>query len=1036
MAQEIILLENNIDQLRKIFEFYPDLVRNSHEETLTPVLEVEAKFGYYIGQNFNSNVPYIHYERLIERLRKSSIFSESLEESTVTIFGNIRRIVTTIEDSNEKVLWQTKDTLTNIELIDYDIRISVNKETYISEPANNLLSGIPVIRERTRRSFLMNNKIIRVDVSSIMTIKDQDIIESYEVEVEYLGDGNNLHIFDNYIKEVFRLLRGTNRIFTNKNKRQLIQDCNKVLKQVPTPFKINKDIFVEARNITFRDLVYGGIVGNNNIEDKEILASKRNNHKGNGTAYDITFKANGLRKLFIIHKTGIWLVHSPYEFNFLTTIRKEVIDAYDTTILDGELVIPKTPNNILYWYLSFDCLVFKNNDKQKDNKLQRRKFIETVSKSIRSSLITVDFKETEEIKTVEDFFALVNKFLDNRNKLPYLEDGLMFSPIDVQYNPLSQNKYTSSERTLTKVPDVCKWKNPKDITIDFSIRWVENNKLELYSFDDSKNKRSATKGKMVIFTGDDFYPLTPDMIDHENPLTLNKPTGLVVEYEWSDNKLRPRILRYDKHGPNRLSVAKNNWRDIMNPITEDDIRGRSLTLVYKYFNRIKKGLYNMLGSANILDIGSGKGGDVSKWKTLGNTQQNKGFVIAVEPNQNNRQELIRRIEINKITNKVFVLPVGGEDTVTITSAIQRNIPEGKVDAISLMLSLSFFWSSKEHLDSLVNTIITNLKPGGKIIFLTIDGDTLEQLFGTSQSTEINLLTAKIRLYPKEESGRRAVDFILPDTIVGEQREYVVHIQDLVNRLEKEKIFLKEFSKAEEEKLLIKDAKLFSSLYSYGMFVSERDETKQHIILPEISTQFINFLLDTARKVSLNNIDPVDISMLFNTLNINDISKIHGALREFIYYRIGEIGRYHSIITPWRIETFKSDNPSLKVLLGKYREALPVLMIVDNNKKYLHDFNEELLFGILCVVEFSTRIQFYLNDLVNMNYPPIPITFKDIAPEFLSYTRRRYSATTKHGTIYFASERFIQGIITGSNWLQLNPYDLITDIRSHGKLFTF
>ena len=73
-----------------------------------------------------------------------------------------------------------------------------------------------------------------------------------------------------------------------------------------------------------------------------------------------------------------------------------------------------------------------------------------------------------------------------------------------------------------------------------------------------------------------------------------------------------------------------------------------------------------------------------------------------------------------MSSRVIVVPTGGEDFVTISNAVKEFIPGGKVDAVSLMLSLSFFWQSNETLNSLVNTIISVLKPGGKIIFLTIN----------------------------------------------------------------------------------------------------------------------------------------------------------------------------------------------------------------------------------------------------------------------------------------------------------------------------
>jgi hypothetical protein len=62
-----------------------------------------------------------------------------------------------------------------------------------------------------------------------------------------------------------------------------------------------------------------------------------------------------------------------------------------------------------------------------------------------------------------------------------------------------------------------------------------------------------------------------------------------------------------------------------------------------------------------------------------------------------------------------------------------------------------------------------------------------------------------------------VDITLPDTIVGTQTEYIVHINDLTQKLFKHNILLIEQNRCEKEKLLSNSSLLFSSLYSYGYY---------------------------------------------------------------------------------------------------------------------------------------------------------------------------------------------------------------------------
>ncbi|MEO6066605.1 MAG: hypothetical protein ABIQ41_01335 [Gemmatimonadales bacterium] len=843
------MLTQKILQVRTIFDQNPTIIRNHNLPNQDRVLEVEAKYGHYGEKGFGSYVPYIHYERLLTRLRGlPNIGRMTTEESEVAQSGNIRRItIINVGDEPETIIWQRKSRIQDIDLPQYDIRISSNLEEKLA--ANEIPTNFTPtnIRNRTRTSFTLVDGLVKVDLTEVMMLqKGTTMLPRYEVEVEYLGDATNIGVFAEQVEYIFRLLRGTNIIYTNEIKNKLIVDVVKILGST-RPDMIDKDVLVEARNIKRRDLLYGGIVGNEHVDDDKILATPRRPEKQTpGTNYMITFKADGLRKMLIIHTTGIWLVYPPYEFNLVldTSLNVPQLDklllAMNGTIFDGELVVPRVPKNIAYWYLAFDCLAFRNNAGiQRQPYTDRQKVVNAVSDAIKTPILTMNTKESKEIKTPQDFFRLVNEFLDKRDLLEYDEDGLIFVPIDTYYNPMSQ-RYPLKDRALTHIPDTCKWKHGEDITIDFALKWLPNNMIDLQSYDD-------VKGEVVSFKGDTINPLTPDMIDHTNPLTLNKPYGLVVEYEWiwlpnKKGMFRPRRLRPEKSGANRLSIALDDWEDIMNPVTEKDIRGESLNMVFSYHNRIKKSLYDLLtqnpdynprnkGSKrykgiNILDIGSGRGGDTAKWLRLKDqTDQNTGFVVAVEPNVDNREELVRRIATFGLQDKVLVVPTGGEDTVSITEAVRRHIPGGKVDAVTLMLSMSFFWASDSHLESLVQTILSNLKPGGKIVFLTIDGDTIEQIFepalGGEKITDLILDSTRLHLYsPSAPPFGRAIDFILPDTIVGEQREYLVHLQDFSRRLANYGINLNEIHRAETEKLLSNTASLFSSMYSFGYYTND------------------------------------------------------------------------------------------------------------------------------------------------------------------------------------------------------------------------
>ncbi len=797
-------------------------------------LEIEAKFGFFTQKGFQSSVPYSHYDRLLHLL-KSQFTNEDnsinylVEESTVAIMDNIRRINTNT-NTTTTVTWQRKTPIRHFDISGYELRVSANIETSI-DPVKKFTPK--VIRTRTRHSFPLND-VVTVDMTEIIMITENKPGRPfYEVELEFHGKPGQLSIFEDSISSIFKELRGTENIYNFHTKSQVVDDVARLIGANPNG-SISKSALVQARNIKRKDLVYGGIVGNSK------------------TSYNVTYKADGLRKLLVVHSTGVWLIYPPYEFNLIMP-KPASLSKSGTIILDGELVQHKTNNKIKYWYLAFDALVFSGKSVGELPFPKRRNVVDAVTKHIKTPTLTVDAKPVFNLSTPEIFFTTVQQLLDNRYNLDYDQDGLIFTPVDMKYK-LESDELPLSDRSLTKNPDICKFKEGNDITIDFAIKRVADNKIELYSYD-------VGKEDLVHFTGNTISPLTTEMIDHEHPLTKDIPSGIIVEYEWFDSKLRPRRIRHDKSGPNRLDIALDDWEDIMNPITIDDITGVSPMLTFAYHKRIKRGLYKFIKTNNgdkktkILDLGSGRGGDAHLWNNVAE------FVVAVEPNDHNRQELVRRVKLLKLENKVRIVPLGGEATSEISSNVDDFM--GKADVVTLMLSLSFFWQSEEHLNALVNTIVSNIKPGGTIVFLTIDGDTLLQLFepalGGPHHTEMQVGSAHITLHPKQNNSR-TVDFVLNNTIVGAQREYVVHLQELVDKLAIYGFELTEIHRAEGEKLLRQDQALYSSLYSYGYFTnSNKDLLDGPLLEPVYSGEYVEPIIKPMSKpiIDINPVTTVD-----------------------------------------------------------------------------------------------------------------------------------------------------------------------------------
>lgn len=742
--------------IKMIRESLTEIVRVANE---IGSVEIEAKFGRFDGKTFSSQVPWSHYDRLRESLSKEA--KVVTEHSTVYRMGDVRKMVITTR-KGETVRWEEKKRIRNFEFPAYGIRVSINTEQEIEPPENFTPTNI---RERNRSVFTIGD--VRVDLTDVTTVDGSEAMNTYEVEVELIGPIESINQFDAMTQKVFRLLYGTKLIYTMQEKQSVLSDFN----------AIAGPRLVQARNLKLRDMVYGGLIGNRNV------------------SYTVTHKSDGLRKVVILHQTGIWLALPPSEFNLVVRANLKSVSG---TILEGEWIGSK--NNVEYWVLIFDCLAIQGSATvQQKSHLERINLAASVVSKIKNQVITLDMKEFIPIRTVDEFYYVIPRMFAEGPSVK--SDGLIFTPNESVYNPQS-DRYPISQRTLTKYPDICKWKPPHELTIDFAIRWISSDAIQLYSYE-GKSRR------LVEFIGSDKNPFDLSMVDATHELTRNAPANIVVEYAWDGEKLIPKMIRRDKKWPNAIDVAIDVWDDVHHPITQEDMEGKTFTLLFRYHNRVKKSLFDSLGSGlTMLDIGSGRGGDHSKWHRFSR-------IFAVEPNEENREEFLRRVGNDP---RITMIATGGEDTETITEAVGE-----KVDVVSLMLSLSFFWRSAEMLDALVSTIVANLKPTGTIVFLTQNGNAVKQLFEPAFNpdwrSEITLGPAVMKL-GEDESGGRPMFIDIKDSIVREQHEFLVILTDLMSRLEQYKLV--ELYRPEEEKFLSPGERTFTSLYLAGKFVGTDD----------------------------------------------------------------------------------------------------------------------------------------------------------------------------------------------------------------------
>ncbi|HZK71925.1 MAG TPA: hypothetical protein VFD03_10505, partial [Clostridia bacterium] len=622
--------------------------------------------------------------------------------------GDVRKSVN--EDTNE-VSWMTKKRLWNETNYDYNLRYSMSQEIP-AKPISEKVFKPDLVRYKNRSSYLVFDNAVRIDI----TIVTSSGLISYELEVELMNHGK-LDLFDKAMQVITRLVLDTVYLYTWKEKTDLINFVNYILGSNKRGY-LDHYFLVQARNLKLRDMVYGGLIGNEK------------------TGYSVTHKADGIRRMLVFHESGIWLI-STDTFSKISDAR--MID-FLGTILDGEMIppekrLPGSPQN-QFWYLVFDTLAWNRDASvQKKTHNQRLSFAQIIADGLnapngRTQVIQVNTKTFRVFNTPQEFFKIIREMYREQEFLLYRNDGFMFTPTDTEYNP-KVDRMALYKRVLTQYPDICKWKPQEELTIDFLIKWTndessaEGNKPQSQSAESQSDRQlelySGDKGQNVKFVGSNTFRLTSDMIDANNEMLQNLPNNTIVEFRFDKERqmLVPVRVRNDKPKPNRIDIANDVWSDIENPLDKATMEGNSFTLLRRYHNRIKKELFNNNKGKTLLDIGSGRFQDLNKWRGYSK-------ILAVEPNGEYIKEMNRRLETSDIKDRVKIVQCGGEDTDRITSEAIKWL--GKADVISAMLSLSFFWQSENLVNGLCNTILSNINLGGKFIFLTIDGDLVESTF--------------------------------------------------------------------------------------------------------------------------------------------------------------------------------------------------------------------------------------------------------------------------------------------------------------------
>ena len=660
------------------------------------------------------------------------------------------------EDLPKSAVFVKKSKPTGMVDNDYGMRLALTRETVLQEDEVHTLrrqwSTLGKKYRYINRTRLTNLdkfpcwgidcSITKSSYANVYRFSDSDLfaaVEMCEVEAEALPLSENTAV--DMLEQLKKIstcilggIQGTPYPVTHKKIASVLEEYRKLCKIdpsillhqqfiAPNPIALQHEHLKET---TFKSLQAEESNGEETyFEDNGISVLKN---------YAVTDKADGVRKMMFIGSTG--------DLFFLTSRLgveniNSVCPSLKGTLLDGEFI-----DGLLY--AIFDVYFFKGQDCRMQ-KLRTR--LDYAKEAVDILEPVCKYRVAAKVFYEEDnIFDACSKCL--ASKLPYVTDGLIFTPLDKGVG-VSANGISPPNRAYTWDLNL-KWKPPIQTTIDFLVKTTEtldDKNIVLLNvlcrgnknwalpqtalLEQVTNSPSSKEGIRPFMTEDDpashlcYLPVVNgDMVTTTGGMVKS---GDIVEFVYHPEnkelwKWQATKVRVDKDMPNTFVTAYNNWHAIQFPINEEVIKGLTTVISPKYYVGNKKALLQLRAfhrhvkmkalqkvvdllhrqtsatALNLFDMGVGEGGDLGRWRNL-----KLNFVFGMDVNRNNivnRQNgaCIRYLTTNKgsmraifavgdMTKPLFELAAPATELdQLIVAAVFGKIPKEQVDKFPNLVS--------------------------------------------------------------------------------------------------------------------------------------------------------------------------------------------------------------------------------------------------------------------------------------------------------------------------------------------------------------
>jgi mRNA (guanine-N7-)-methyltransferase len=197
----------------------------------------------------------------------------------------------------------------------------------------------------------------------------------------------------------------------------------------------------------------------------------------------------------------------------------------------------------------------------------------------------------------------------------------------------------------------------------------------------------------------------------------------------------------------------------------------------RFHNWIKRKLIDKYayGSEYLLDLASGKGGDISKWIDA-KIKHVKGFDIH-EPSV---IEARRRLADYNTKNNIDVTFNVADLSSIVLPKLNGRGTHNEMDIVTSMFAFHYFFKSPETLDTVLQSIENNLKMNGVFICCMFDGNAIFDKLGTRNTYETPFFKMKLKVISQDTFGNKLGVTMKETVLDNEADEYIVNSTEFIN----------------------------------------------------------------------------------------------------------------------------------------------------------------------------------------------------------------------------------------------------------------